>query len=61
MSEELLQTSFAQSLALLRLTDAWETALSLNSRAYWQALAGKAMEQMDISMLFSGRVQVQTE
>lgn len=44
------QLAFSQTLALLRLKDAWDAALVLNGRAYWLALSGKAMEAMDVEL-----------
>merc|ERR1719502_2506534 len=41
---------FKQNLALLRLKEAWDAALQLDARPYWLALAGKALENMDIHM-----------
>jgi len=45
-----LRVAFAQSIALLRLQDAWEAACRLNDRACWMALSGKAMEVCDVEM-----------
>jgi WD repeat-containing protein 19 len=42
--------AFSQALALLRLNSAWEMALVINSRSYWLALAGKAMEQLELDI-----------
>ena len=42
--------SFNQRLALLRLKDAWDVAVRLKERRFWLALAGKALEQLDIGM-----------
>jgi WD repeat-containing protein 19 len=41
---------FAQTLALLRLEKAWKFAQMMNAVPYWKALAGKAMEQLNIEM-----------
>lgn len=44
------EVAFCQTLALLRLRDAWEVALTLNGRDYWLALSGRAMEIMDVQL-----------
>jgi hypothetical protein len=41
---EVQRLRFCQNLALLKLREAWDTALILDDRAYWLALSGKAME-----------------
>ena len=35
---------------MLRLKDAWDVAVRLKERRFWLALAGKALEQLDIGM-----------
>lgn len=50
MSQDRLRSAFSQNLALLRLKEAWEIAYTLQTRSYWLALSGKAMEQLDIDM-----------
>jgi WD repeat-containing protein 19 len=39
-----------QSLALLRLEDAWQAALELDKREYWLALSGKALELLNVEL-----------
>jgi WD repeat-containing protein 19 len=41
---------FRQLLSLLRLDLAWKYASTIDSRDYWRALAGRAMQVLDISM-----------
>mmetsp|Transcript_12987 Transcript_12987/g.19570 ORF Transcript_12987/g.19570 Transcript_12987/m.19570 type:complete len:1468 (+) Transcript_12987:23-4426(+) len=45
-----MKSRFCQSLALLKLEDAWQAALELNKREYWLALSGKAMELMNVEL-----------
>lgn len=44
LSRSTLQTSFNQSLALLRHRDAWRAALLLDDRTCWRALGNRAVE-----------------
>lgn len=45
-----LVSRFCQSLALLKLEDAWQTALELDRRHYWLALSNRAMELLNIDV-----------
>jgi WD repeat-containing protein 19 len=47
---EILQHRFCQSLALLKLEQAWLAALDLDKRKYWLALSGKAMEMLNVEL-----------
>jgi WD repeat-containing protein 19 len=42
--------TFCQNVALMRLATAWDAALGLNDQACWLALAGKAMESLDVEL-----------
>lgn len=44
------RAAFTQNLALLRLQEAWKLATKIDARELYLALAGKAMEVMDIEM-----------
>ena len=45
-----LLIKFCQSLALLKLENAWQAALELDRRQYWLALSHKAMEMLNIEL-----------
>lgn len=43
-----MKAAIAQSIALMRLSEAWDIACRLNDGACWRALSGKAMETLNI-------------
>jgi WD repeat-containing protein 19 len=45
-----LRAAFAQNVALQRLLPAWDIACSLDDRACWLALSGKAMEVLNVDI-----------
>lgn len=47
---EIEKAIFRQNLSLLRMEDAWKQALSIDSREYFLALAGRAMHTLDIAV-----------
>lgn len=49
-SEDANQGKFLQSLALRKLQDAWNVALTIDSRPFWLALSARAMEEMNADM-----------
>lgn len=48
--QERARQSFAQKVATLRLHEAWQDAVELHDTPCWLALAGKAMECLDINL-----------
>ncbi|OQS06139.1 hypothetical protein THRCLA_01800 [Thraustotheca clavata] len=49
-SRDLDKAVFKQNLSLLRMSNAWKTALSIDMREYWLALASRAMHTLDINL-----------
>lgn len=47
---EVERSIFRQNLSLLRMEAAWKLALTIDSRDYWLALAGRAMHTLDIAI-----------